>query len=183
MKSGPGTLKMNSNMNSNKIQKFDENQLNEAKASMKLLQNKIENNYGNSNQGGPIYNMGNNMNSLNNNNYRKPFKPNFENDDMQINIDPNKNFQGINSGVNRMNTKNQFGGGVGNTGNKNTGGRVTNTTSSQRNHEIKGNNKIPQNQKNNMNFYHEEPEDDRPAFAKTAVRYIKIYNKQIFKSL
>jgi hypothetical protein len=175
MKSGTQSLKMNNmgnNTNSNKFQKFDENQLNEAKASMKLLQTKMVNNNANSNVGGGMSNMGNNMNNLNNNNnYRKPFKPNFDNDDdLQIKIDSNINFQGGNSGMNRLGSKNQFGGGVGNTASKNTAGRVTNTNSSQRNHDIKGNNKITSNQKNNMNFNYEEPEDDRPAFAKTAVR-------------
>ena len=96
MKSGTQTLKMNNlnnNTNSNKFQKYDENQLSEAKESMKLLQVKMGSHIANPSLGGTLKNTTNTMNTLsnnNNNNYRKPFKPNFENENMHIQIDSNK---------------------------------------------------------------------------------------------
>jgi hypothetical protein len=177
MKSGTQASKMNNmnnNTNSNKFQKYDENQINEAKESMKLLQMKMGNNLGNSNLPTSMKNpqqVTNNLNN-NNNNYRKPFKPNFESENNQIQIDSNKNLPGT-SGMNRLNSKNQMGqGGFGPSSYKNSGNRVSNTTNSNHRNmpETFGNNKNPLNQKNNVNFNVEEPEDDRPAFTKTNVR-------------
>jgi hypothetical protein len=193
MKSGTQntqTLKMNSNTNSNKFQKYDENQLNEAKESMKLLQTKMGNNLGSSNLGGSLKNtnincnninfnnnLGNNNNN-NNNNYRKPFKPNFENDNMHIQIDSNKNLPGT-AGMNRINSKNHLAG-VGPSSYKNPGNnRISNTSNTHRNYpennqdnrtisNQKGKNIPPQN--NNPMFNYEEADDDRPAFAKTNIQ-------------
>jgi hypothetical protein len=159
---------------------------------MKLLQSKMGNNLGQNNPGSNTKITGNNLNynsgNINNNNnntnsnsnYRKPFKPNFESENMQIQVDTTKNIPGT-AGMNRINSKNPISG-AGASSYKTTGNnRITYTSNTHRNfsesnNENKANSNIKQksnlnnNNNNNMNFNYQDPDDDRVAVAKTNVR-------------
>jgi len=194
MKSGTQNLKMN-NMNSNpinnKFQKYDENQINEAKESMKLLQSKIGSNLGQTYLGASSKNTGNNLNynsgnsnnnnnynNSNNSNYRKPFKPNFESENMQIQVDTLKNMPGT-AGTNRINAKNPMVGGGLSSYKPPGNNRITYTSNTHRNNSESYNEnnvnsalkqKTNMNNNNNVNFNYQDPDDDRPAVAKSNVR-------------
>lgn len=157
------------NMGANKY-KFNENDMNEAKDALKLLKMKMgggssmnggigqtksttNNNFNPNFQGmnqGMNQGMSQGLNGTNNN-YRKPFKPTFDNEDSNlIQIDTKKNFMGGRTmGITPSNQSNQN---YNNKLNSNVGSRINQNTNNQK---LKSQ---PMQQVN-------EVVDDRPAFA------------------
>lgn len=160
-KSGTNTNFNRNNINTGGTKKFDENEINEAKESLKLLKMKMGNNLGGNNTNTNNFDMGNNTG---NGNYRKPFKPNFgggDNHEDQIKMESTKKVMGgglkNNSNNNIQNNQMSYG---------NSKKNLVSNTSNTSNTKNVGNKnvKMDNNLKNN-NFHYEEVVDDRPAIA------------------